>query len=291
MTFVLIKGTFHVEGYSLDGDSIRFRADDPVNWKKLSGPPVALNALGHAHIRMEAVDALETNFQGFHQPLRLARPAVRYLLTSLGIHEVVWDETKSRVIKAECGKNGADGKDGIKGYILARSTESLRRPVAFVFAGESEEKDGSEINLNESILTKSLNYGLIVRGLAYPMYYSGLFSDLRLPLTYASVRAREEERGIWPYDLTTKGFSMANLGTITNEVAILPKLFRRIVGYMGEGGSIDGFVDHLRNGCDPMVKVAQVQFTRFDSIVEVKGDRVKLTESPENLIFLDRVLC
>ena len=259
MTFILIKGTFHVQGYRLDGDSIRFRADDSVNWKKLSGPPVALNALGHAHLRMEAVDALETNFQGFHQPLRLARPAVRYLLSCLGIHDVVLDDTKSRVIKAE---DEMYGKDGTKGYILARSTESFRRPVAFVFAGESEEKDGSEIKLNESILNKSLNYGLIVRGLAYPMYYSGLSSGLRYPLTYASVRAREEERGIWPYDLTTKGFSMANLGTITNEVAILPKLFRRIVDYMGEGGNIDGFIDHLRNGCDPLVKVAQVQFTR-----------------------------
>ncbi len=282
MTFVLIKGTFHVQGYGLNGDSIRFRAEDSVNWKKLSGPPAALNALGHAHLRMEAVDALETNFQGFHQPLRLARPAVRYLLSRLGIHEVVWDEAQSRVIRAE---------DGTNGYILARNTESLRRPLAFVFAGECEEKDGTEISMNQSILTKSLNYGLIVRGLAYPMFYNGLFSNLRLPLTYASIRAREEERGIWPYDLTTKGFSIKNLGTITNEVAILPKLFRRIVGYMGEGGNIDGFIDHLRNGCEPLVKVAQVHFTRFDSIVEVKDDRVKLTESPENLIFLDRVLC
>lgn len=281
MTFVLIKGTFHVLGYRLDGDSIRFRADDSANWKKLSGPPVALNAQGHALLRMEAVDALETHYQGFHQPLRLARPAVRYLLTSLGIHDVVWDETQERVIKAE---------DGTEGYILARSTESLRRPVAFVFAGGSEEKDGREVSLNESILSKSLNYGLIVRGLAYPMYYSGLFPDLRRPLTYASIRAREEGRGIWPYDLTTKGFSLANLGTITNEVAILPKLFRRIVDYMGEGGNIDGFIDHLMNRCEPLVKVAQVHFTRFDSIVEVKGDRVKLTESPENLIFLDKVL-
>src|SRR5665811_839010 len=109
MTFILIKGTFHVQGYRLDGDSIRFRADDSVNWKKLSGPPVALNALGHAHLRMEAVDALETNYQEFHQPLRLARPAVRYLLTSLGIHEAVWDDTKSRVIKVEDEMYGKDG--------------------------------------------------------------------------------------------------------------------------------------------------------------------------------------
>ena len=68
MTFVLIKGTFHVLGYHLDGDSIRFQADDSDNWKKLSGPAVALNALGHASLRMEAVDALETHYQGFHQP-------------------------------------------------------------------------------------------------------------------------------------------------------------------------------------------------------------------------------
>ena len=129
MTFVLIKGTFHVQGYRLDGDSIRFRADDPVYWKKLSGPPVALNALGHAHIRMEAVDALETNFQGFHQPLRLARPAVRYLLSSLGIQDVVWDEAQRRVIKAEDGKNGENGKDGKKGQRVHPGPQYSRATV------------------------------------------------------------------------------------------------------------------------------------------------------------------
>ena len=60
MSFNLIKGTFHVKGYSPDGDSIRFRAKDPTNWKKLSGPAVGLNALGHAQLRIEAMDALET---------------------------------------------------------------------------------------------------------------------------------------------------------------------------------------------------------------------------------------
>ena len=142
-----------------------FEQTIPLTGRSSRVPPVALNALGHALLRMEAVDALETHYQGFHQPLRLARPAVRYILSSLGIHDVVWDETQTRVIKAE---------DGTEGYILARSTECLRRPVAFVFAGECEEKDGSETLLNESILTKSLNYGLIVRGLAYPMFYNGL---------------------------------------------------------------------------------------------------------------------
>ena len=58
MAFFLIKGTFHVKGYSPDGDSIRFRARNPDNWKKLSGPAAELNARGHAQLRVVGVEAL-----------------------------------------------------------------------------------------------------------------------------------------------------------------------------------------------------------------------------------------
>jgi len=30
--YKVIKGIYHVKGYSPDGDSIRFEADDPSNW-------------------------------------------------------------------------------------------------------------------------------------------------------------------------------------------------------------------------------------------------------------------
>ena len=76
MAFFLIKGTFHVKGYSPDGDSIRFRARNPDNWKKLSGPAAELNARGHAQLRVEGVDALETHYQGYHQPMKLALTGV-----------------------------------------------------------------------------------------------------------------------------------------------------------------------------------------------------------------------
>jgi endonuclease YncB( thermonuclease family) len=282
MSFFLIKGSFHVLGYSPDGDSIRFKAKDPSLWKKLSGPPVELNARGHAQLRIEAVDALETHYQGFYQPHKPAKAAARYLLSHLGINEVIWNETQSTVVKAQ---------DVANGFILARSTESYRRPVAFVFAGETEEKDGAEITLDESILKESLNYRLLARGMAYPMYYNGLFSDLRRPLTKAVTRAREDGLGLWPYDKTTRGFSVSSLKAITEEVAILPKLFRRIVNYMGDGGRIDGFKKHLQKGCEPLVRIEQVHFTRLDAVVDVQGEKVRLAELPENLIFMDRVLC
>ena len=282
MSFTLIKGTFHAAGYSPDGDSIRFRALDSSLWKKLSGPAVQANARGHAQLRIEAVDALETHYMGFSQPLGAARTAGDFLLSFLGIEDVEWDENERTVVKA---------RDGTEGYILARSTESNRRPVAFVFAGESDEKDGAEINLDRSILKGSLNYRLLSRGLAYPMYYNGLFSDLRSPLSRAVANARAEGKGLWPMDRTNKGFSVSSLKAITEEVAVLPKLFRRIISYMGEGGKIDGFKEQLQKGCEPLVRISEVHFTRLDAIVEMKGEKVRLSEPPENLIFMDKVLC
>jgi len=54
MPFTIIKSTFHVLGYSPDGDSIRFRADNEANWATLSGRPPRLNARRHAQLRLEA---------------------------------------------------------------------------------------------------------------------------------------------------------------------------------------------------------------------------------------------
>ena len=60
---------------------------------------------------------------------------------------------------------------------------------------------------------------------------------------------------------------------------------------MGEGGRIDGFKEHLQKGCEPLVRIQQVHFTRLDAIVDVRGEKVRLAELPENLISMDKVLC
>lgn len=285
MPFTLIKGTFHVKGYCPDGDSIRFKALDPTNWNKLYGPPVELNANEHAQIRMEAIDALETHFRGVHQPLKLARKATNFLLSSLGIDDVVWDKAQSEILYAE---------DGIEGYILSRATEGNRRPVAFVFAGSARARNGSEVFLDGELIKKSLNYRLITKGLVYPTYYNGLFGELRLEFTESMQKAKSDGLGIWQHDKTVSGFS-PDLDNLTEHTVIMPKLFRRIVEYTSSASSAvknaGGLKEFLAARCEPLAKIPQVDFTRFDSVVETKGDLVRLNESPENLIFLDKVLC
>lgn len=231
MSFLLIKGSFHVRGSQPDGDSIKFKADSPRNWDKLSGPRVDIRSKGQVQLRLEAVDSLETHYEGFHQPMELAMRATERLLELLGIKNVVWDSS-GRV-------KGAD--DGTRGYILARSADRYGRPVCFVFAGDPPESDGSEVYLDEERLKASANYEMAAEGLVYPTYYNGLFHDLRDVMTGAVARARDDNRGIWERDRTNAGFDLPGLGPLMADLVIMPKLFRRIVEFMADGGSIDGF--------------------------------------------------
>src|SRR5262245_1395547 len=164
MPFTLIKGTFHVVGYSPDGDSIRFKADQRQNWDLLDGPNVELNAKEHAQLRIEAIDTLEIHYQGHHQPPLLARAALALLLKELGITNVKFNDSNTTVISA---------KDGTRGSVLSRIVEGNHRPVSFVFAGDAPEADGSQVFLSPKRIEASLNHKSALAGLAYPTYYTG----------------------------------------------------------------------------------------------------------------------
>ncbi len=90
MPFLMIKGSFFARGYSPDGDSTRFAADDPGLWRHLEGRRVRPNRRGHVRLRLEGIDALETHFSArgsigdTHQPLALADAATDLALTPHG---------------------------------------------------------------------------------------------------------------------------------------------------------------------------------------------------------------
>ena len=274
MPFSVIEGTFHVTGYSPDGDSVRFQARDEADWRRLSGPPVSLNARRHAQVRFEAIDTLETHYLGSHQPLSLATEALEFLLADLGITGVEWNEARTEVTAAA---------DGTPGYIVSRATEQNRRPVAFVYAGEPPGED--ELFLDADGLRGSVNYRSLERGFAYPTYYKGLFPDLREAMTAAVVRARDEGLGVWAVDRTTAGFAVEGLESVAEEHVVLPKLFRRLAEYLQGGGSVTGFDEFLEARAEEIIVIPGVHATHFDTVVEVEGETVRMTERPENLIF------
>lgn len=275
MPFTLIHGSYHVRGYEPDGDSVRFGADNNDVWGALTGK-VKLNARGHAQLRLEAIDTLETHYNGQHQPIDLARRALDFLLIELGIRAAQYDVLMTNVVDAE---------DGTPGYILSREVEKYGRPITFAFAGEPPKPDGSSVFLTSDWLKESLNYRSIQEGLAYPTYYQGLFPDLRATLTAAVQEARTAKRQIWCDDVTNAGFDVTGLQSITDDHVILPKLFRRLVEFLRGGGTVARFKAFLEAEPEPITILSTSHFTHFDTVVDVQGDRVRLTELPENLVF------
>jgi endonuclease YncB( thermonuclease family) len=277
MPFTLIRGTYHIKGYKPDGDSIRFKALDDANWEKLSGTRVPLNAKGHAQLRLEAIDTLETHYQGKHQPLALGTKALTFLLNSLGIKNPKFDALMTTVTDAD--------EAGTEGFIFSRTTEQGGRPVSFVYHGVPPEADGSSVFVTRERLRESVNVLSAVEGLAYATYYSGLFSDLRAEVTDAVQQARGKGDNIWAEDATNAGFEVPDLTAITDTHVILPKLFRRLVDFLAGGGTVARFKEYLEALQEPIMILSTAHFTHFDTVVEVTGNVVRMTEPPENLVF------
>jgi hypothetical protein len=282
MGFFVIKGTFHVVGFSPDGDSIRFRADDENNWDLLGPGPLSINSNKDVQLRLEGIDSLETHFFAIsgelHQPLVFAQAAADFLLDSLNITGVVWDTDHRRILQAN---------DGTPGYILTRQKDVHGRPVAFVFAGGTTKKDGSTFFLKSQQLTQSVNFRSLGGGLAYPTYYQGLFADLRNTLTKAVTLARSKGLGLYPLDRTNKGVKLTTMTEVTDKHPIMPKLFRRLGEFVAsDPPNLTGFLAWLAvNDPQPVFVISKQNFTHLDNVVEVKNNRIRLLELPENLIF------
>jgi hypothetical protein len=235
-----------------------------------------LNAKDHAQLRFESIDTLETHYRNLHQPLELAIGALERLLECLGITDVEWNATRTTTISAD---------DGTQGYIFSRAVEECGRPVSFVYAGETPEEDGSEVFLDADMMSGSLNQRILGQGLAYPTYCEGLFPDLREALTETVRRARGANLGVWAEDCTNAGFEVDGPESISEEHVIMPKLFRRLAEYLEAGGSVAGFEEFLEAREEEIIVISTLYPTHFDTVVEVQGDTVRMTEPPENLIF------
>jgi endonuclease YncB( thermonuclease family) len=279
MAFTLVKGAFHVLNASPDGDTIHFRADNADHWARLAGPAIRLTQQQRVKLRLEGIDAPETHYGvaragEYRQPFRFGEAARDALLDSLGIAGVVWE---GGVVVA--------ARDAVPGYILTRQTERNRRVVAFVYAGRTRRRDGDDVFLDGAMLRDSINYRLLAGGLVYPLFYAGLFHDLRDEFTGAVAAARASGLGLWPCDRTTEGFVVDSTRDLTDTLVMLPKLFRRLITYMAPDGAVDGFTDWLADYPDPVTRIRDVHRTHLSAEVGLAGHRLWLRTPPEGLIF------
>ncbi len=139
MDYFLIKGHFHVVGYSPDGDSLMFEAETPKDWELVQSKYSDLfqkkleEGNGSVQLRLQGIDALETHYgpsplpmprevrgkkfaaaekpkaKTIRQPKTLGDKATEKLLSYLGIEEHTWGSFRGRhwikEIKVKTGKS------------------------------------------------------------------------------------------------------------------------------------------------------------------------------------------
>ncbi|MFF9624890.1 nuclease [Streptomyces griseosporeus] len=279
MPLLLIQGKYRLKSTKPDGDTVHFVADNPDEWKLVGGKhPVIASSSGDAALRLEAIDALETHYAGENQPLQLAHAAAAELLSWLGFNDVQREPNENVT---------ASTPDTVPGWILTGGGDVNNRAVAFAGRGTPPAASGTAVVVDVPLLRQTANHHLAALGLAYPTFYTGLFADLRQELTAVAQQAQAARQGVWAQDVTTTGFKVDDLSTITDHAVILPKLFRRLVDYLKLGMSVPCFPAYLA-GKEDMVTVLSTgeRLVGLHHVVTVtNGHTVRLTRPIEDLLF------
>jgi hypothetical protein len=284
---ILIEGHFTILGSAPDGDSIRFIPNNPELWKKLD-QPVHANQVGGIQLRLDAIDSLETHFQAphsrksYHQPSRYADQAAARLLEILGFGTLQRDAS-GRVTAAEPAI--------APGYILTSFADKYGRALALAFPGKSGKSDGHKTVATMAWLQQSVNYQLLKEGLVYPIFYNNQSVRVRRILAEAAVAARVMEVGLWAEDRTLSGFEIAGIETLTQEVVIFPKLFRRLMGYFAHQGEVDlvGLGQYLETNSDRLYLASDgEQMMTLHQLLKIDGQTVQLLHPLEDLLFMEK---
>jgi endonuclease YncB( thermonuclease family) len=285
----LINGTYRVTGGLPGGDSTRFYPDDPQAFSSL-GIAARRNSTGGATVRLAGVDALEIAYiprgsgTSWHQPTELASAAAAGLATALGF---------DRVVRADGGPVVSSVPQAVAGHVLALGADVHGRVIGFGFPARRRGiADLSQVPLDAAGVRDSVNWMLVRQGLAYPVGFGRLRPEVRAELVAAAVHAGRQQRGVWPHDVTYRGFRLADREQLQDVLVLLPRLFRRLADYLDlegpDGVNLSGFPAYLAARADRVVVLPEGWVTGFETVVEIRQQEVRVTVAAERVVFLDR---
>ncbi len=226
MKFTLIKGHYYVVGYSPDGDSIKFKADNPQLWNTFETENRAkleenlAEDNGIIMLRLQGIDAFETHYSpetpmspkdlkavtskslkkpepgGHKQPKRIAIEATNVFLRYLGVESATWKTwgknpwVNKIILKRDSGIVEIKDKyaDAIPGYIITNDVEKNGRPIAWAFVGTPDVEDGMILTTDQfqKGVEASANYFLLKQGVVYPYFFMTLPAKLRQKMVEAA---------------------------------------------------------------------------------------------------------
>jgi endonuclease YncB( thermonuclease family) len=280
--YLFIRGSFVIVNKQPDGDSVRFRPDDGSLLKKLKrGYRIDPSKDGTVQLRFEAVDAPELHYLGDRQPL--GREARDFLLSELGFSNYIYDhnDTITDAVPKE-----------IRGGIFSQAAETNGRPISYVFLEPDlvSFQDGERITIDDALLAKSMNAKVLQAGMAYYTVYSSQAESHRIFMRGLAEQAKAVNLGLWAVDKTSE-FSLLTFSDITTNQLILPKLFRRCIGYLrdrdkGFSGTLKDWLLANPNRDDAVL--LGTRQTTLSSLLDVQGTTVRVLFDPLEAIFIEK---
>ncbi|MCA9913637.1 MAG: hypothetical protein KC496_09825 [Anaerolineae bacterium] len=121
----------------------------------------------------------------------------------------------------------------------------------------------------------------------------------------AKAGRHNDHPSIWMLDRCSEGITVDTLQAITQEYALLPYFFRKIIQYWYHR-RVEQYCTYLQGQCDPpsgidpnislegffdetnpyLFVVADQDFVRLDSVMQIDGNRLTMTQQPYDLVFL-----
>ena len=273
--YKVVAGTFHVKGFQPDGDSIRFQANDPANWDFFEWETEKDKKEKRKQLRVESIDALETHYEGYHQPRPFALAALESLLEMLGIKDVIYSLSLTQIVSAD---------DGKAGFIASASTDRFGRPVSYVFPKSAKLTDGAVMDSATLPIEDSLNFQLAREGLIYPTFYNTTDRAFAEKIRAVVARARKTKRGIWSIDKTAD-FTLYDIRTLQEDILVLPKLFRRLVGFFEGYSEFSQLGDYLAKQKDSLELWDGTKKKSLAELMKISGRRIQLKTPVEDILF------
>lgn len=275
--YKVIAGTFHVKGFSPDGDSIRFQAKDSSHWEFFTwkGDAAAKKDDKRKQLRVESIDALETHYEGYHQPRTFALAALESLLEMIGIKNVIYSLSQTKIVDADDGKSG---------FIASASIDPFGRPVSYLFPKSANLTDGAILDSNSLPVENSLNFELAREGLVYPTFYIGTDRAFAEKIRAVVARARKTKRGIWSIDRTSD-FTLYDIRTLQEDILLLPKLFRRLVKFFDGNSDFGMLRDYMKRQKDKLELWDGTKKDSLADLMKISGRRIQLKTPPEDILF------
>jgi endonuclease YncB( thermonuclease family) len=297
MPYTLIKGELHIfnpadprNGPEPDGDTLRFKPDlrDLVESLPRAGQPASFNLSGLTSIRFEAIDALETHFSAggeqTHQDLALALGQRDALLQEAGFGAITF--FADRPFKVQSVANHP-----LRAWILSNGLDTYGRVIAFVFAGDAPEEDGTRIFATSDMIDRSLNTFMLREGHAYPTFYLTMPADLREHLRAIAAATRAAGTGVYAHDVanTTTPATIPGLAELQT-LALWPKLFRRLAAFFADGktslAELDAWLRLDPVNRDDRLWLPNRELGNMHDLIIVEGQTLRMSQLPEDVVIV-----